>query len=128
METSKQKGFAMIGRAEKYVDCGESKQRWKPVKTSREIEESQIVRSWNVSIREALISETAYKDDILEIYEIHVCKEDTAIYLKSRRVDSSEIFVSRTVFWLLSGLSFLQGPGNMSEAVSEAEKWPADST
>ena len=92
------------------------------MKTSREIEESQIVRSWNVSIREALISETAYKDDILEIYEIHVCKEDTAIYLKSRRVDSSEIFVSRTVFWLLSGLSFLQGPGNMSEAVSEAEK------
>ena len=45
METSKQKCFAMIGRAEKYVDRGGSKQRWKPVKTSRETEESQIVRS-----------------------------------------------------------------------------------
>lgn len=35
----------------------------------------------HVSIREALISETAYKDDILEIYDIHVCKEDTVLYI-----------------------------------------------
>ena len=48
MGTSKQKCFAMIGRAEKYVEWVGSKQGGNPVKTGRQTEESQIVRSWNM--------------------------------------------------------------------------------
>lgn len=47
----------------------------------------------HVSIREALISETAYKDDILEIYEIHVCKEDTVLYISRAGVFTAVRFM-----------------------------------